>query len=517
MRLADHFDAAVARCPDEIALSDGVQSFKYRAAAQWANQVARALRADPQLAPDTNVAIYCPNDARVLLLMLAVNRADMAWVGVHARNAVATNIAVLDQADVEVVFFHSDFEPVVEQLRKGLPKLRKLICIDRASVHGPHLESWIAQNEGSLQIVPEDPQRRSFIQPTGGTTGPAKGSEHSHRSLETGLLAMVDGFDIVQASRHLIVAPLTHAAGVMAMAFLISGAHTVILPGFDPALVLSTIARDRITHLFLPPTALYALLAHPDVQRSDVSSLRAVIVGTAPVAPERYAEAVRVLGPVIYEAYGQSECMFPVLIKKPGDYMRADGTFDEAVLRSSGRALRYADVEIMGEEGEILPPGQKGEIVVRSSMVMKGYYKRPEETAEISRFDWHHTTDIGVKDERSYFTIVDRKKDMIVSGGFNIYPVEIEAVILSHPAVQDCAVIGVPDAKWGEAVRAVLQLKPGRQVAEDEVIALCKERLGSVKAPKAVEFWPELPRSVVGKVLKSEIRKKFWEGHWRQI
>ncbi|HEY0939839.1 MAG TPA: AMP-binding protein [Steroidobacter sp.] len=507
----------MARCPDEIALSDGVRSFRYRDAAQWVNKVACALRADPQLSPDMNVAIYCPNDARVLLLMLAVNRADMAWVGVHARNAVATNIAVLDQADVEVVFFHSDFESVVGQLRMGLAKLRKLICIDRESTHGPHLESWLAENQAALQSTPEDPQRRSFIQPTGGTTGPAKGAEHSHRSLEMGLLAMVDGFDIEQSSRHLIVAPLTHAAGAMAMAFLISGAQTVILPGFDPALVLSTIARERITHLFLPPTALYALLAHADVQRTDVSSLRALIVGTAPVAPERYAEAIRVLGPVIYEAYGQSECMFPVLIKKPADYIRADGTFDEAVLRASGRPLRYAVVEIMSEDGEILPPGHKGEIVVRSSMVMKGYYQRPQETAEVCKFDWHHTTDIGVKDERSFFTIVDRKKDMIVSGGFNIYPVEIEAVILSHPAVQDCAVIGVPDPKWGEAVRAVLQLKPGRQVTAEEIIALCKERLGSVKAPKAVEVWPHLPRSVVGKVLKSEIRKRFWEGHWRQV
>jgi len=517
VRLADHFDAAVARCPDEIALLDGVQSFRYRVAARWANEVARALRADPQLSQDTNIAIYSPNDARVLLLMLAVNRADMAWVGVHARNAVPTNIAVLDEADVEVIFFHSDFESVVGQLRVGLPKLRKLICIDRASAHGPHLESWIAENERPLQIAPEDPLRRSFIQPTGGTTGPAKGSEHSHRSLETGLLAMVEGFDIEPSSRHLIVAPLTHAAGVMAMAFLISGARTVILPGFDPALVLSTIVRERITHLFLPPTALYALLAHPDVQQIDCSSLRAIIVGTAPVAPDRCKEAIRVFGPVIYEAYGQSECMFPVLIKKPGDYMRAGGMLDEAVLRSSGCPLAYAAVEIMGEDGELLPPGEKGEIVVRSSMVMKGYYKRPQETAEVCRFGWHHTTDIGVKDERSFFTIVDRKKDMIVSGGFNIYPVEIEAVILSHPAVQDCAVIGVPDEKWGEAVRVVLQFKPGRQATADEIIALCKERLGSVKSPKAVEVWPELPRSVVGKVLKSEIRKKFWEGHWRQV
>lgn len=517
MRLADLLDAAVARYPDKIALSDGRLTFSYRAAGEWVNRTARALRADTQISPDANVAIYSPNDARVPLLMAALNRADMAWVSVHARNALAANIAVLDEADVELIFFHGDYEPLVAQLLPSLPKLRKAICIDRQSVQGPQLDHWVESAAGEWPVVPEDPLRRAFIQPTGGTTGPSKGSEHTHRSVEVGLFAMTQGYDIDSSARHLAVAPLTHAAGVMTMAFLANGARTDILPGFDPAQVLAAIARERITHLFLPPTALYALLAYEGVHCTDLTSLRAVVIGTAPVAPERYAEAIRVFGPVIYEGYGQTECMFPVLVKKPCDYLRADGSLDDAVVRSSGRPLLYAAVEIMGDDGQILPAGEKGEIVVRSSMVMKGYYKRPQETAEVSRFGWHHTTDIGVKDERSYFTILDRKKDMIVSGGFNIYPIEVEAVILSHPAVQDCAVIGVPDDRWGEAVRAVLQLKPGRQVMAEEIIALCKERLGSVKAPKAVEIWPELPRSVVGKVLKREIRKKFWEGHWRQV
>jgi acyl-CoA synthetase (AMP-forming)/AMP-acid ligase II len=171
----------------------------------------------------------------------------------------------------------------------------------------------------------------------------------------------------------------------------------------------------------------------------------------------------------------------------------------------------------MDDEGAILPPHQKGEIVVRSSMVMKGYYKKPQETLEISGFGWHHTTDIGFKDERGYITIVDRKKDMIVSGGFNVFPNEIEAILNTHPAVLDCAVIGVPDEKWGEAVKAVVQTKPGCQVSEEELVSLCKRELGSVKTPKTIEFWIELPRSAVGKVLKRDIREKFWHGQWRSV
>ena len=171
----------------------------------------------------------------------------------------------------------------------------------------------------------------------------------------------------------------------------------------------------------------------------------------------------------------------------------------------------------MDDQGNLLGPDLTGEIVVRGNLVMKGYYKNPEQTKEVSAFGWHHTGDIGYKDEEGYVYIVDRKKDMIISGGFNIYPSEVEQAIMAHPAVQECAVIGVPDDKWGEAVKAVIEVKPGMQVAESELIAFCKERIGSVKAPKSVDMWDALPRSAIGKVLKKEVRKKFWEGRTRLI
>jgi acyl-CoA synthetase (AMP-forming)/AMP-acid ligase II len=290
-----------------------------------------------------------------------------------------------------------------------------------------------------------------------------------------------------------------------------------VLPGFDAQIVLDTIQRERITHLFMPPTVLYALLATPQTATSDLSSLRCLAVGAAPIAPEKLKEAVRLFGPVIYEVYGQSECLFPVVAKQPEDYIGADGIFDEEALRAAGRAVPYARVEIMDDDGKLLPFGEKGEIVVRSAMVMKGYYKKPEETAEVSGFGWHHTTDVGIKDARGLITIVDRKKDMIVSGGFNVFPSEIEAVLNMHPSVLDCAVVGVPDEKWGESVKAVIQLKAGCEATSDELIALCKRELGSVKTPKSVEFWPELPRSAVGKVLKRDIREIYWKGQWRSV
>ena len=259
------------------------------------------------------------------------------------------------------------------------------------------------------------------------------------------------------------------------------------------------------------------MLAHPKLRTTNLGSLRCIVVGGAPVVPTKFKEAVAAFGPVLYEMYGQTETLAPITLKRPDDCIRADGSFDEDVLRSAGRAAPYARVEIMDPEGQMLPPGQAGEIVVMSSMTMRGYYKMPQETEESARQGWHHTTDIGIRDERGFITIVDRLKDMIISGGFNIYPSEIEAVIGELAAVQECSVVGVPDEKWGESVKAVIQLMPGLTLSEAEVVEHCKAKLGSLKVPRSVEFWPELPKSPVGKVLKREIRKKYWEGHWRTV
>jgi acyl-CoA synthetase (AMP-forming)/AMP-acid ligase II len=301
------------------------------------------------------------------------------------------------------------------------------------------------------------------------------------------------------------------------LGFAIRGAANIILPGFDPDAILSLIEKEKITHLFLPPTAVYALMAHPRTRQTDFSSLKCFIVGAAPFAPEKFKEAVRIFGPVIYEAFGQTETLFPLVIKSPSDYLNADGSFDEEAVRAAGKAVTVARIAIMDDEGNLLPAGERGEIVVRSSMIMQGYYKKPKDTAEVSQFGWHHTSDIGILDGRGFLTIVDRKKDMIVSGGFNIYPVEIEKVIQGHASVLDCIVVGVPDDKWGEAVKAVVQLKSGQTAVAEDLIALCKAQLGSAKSPKTVEFWPDLPRSAVGKLLKKDVRAKFWGEHWRAV
>ena len=235
------------------------------------------------------------------------------------------------------------------------------------------------------------------------------------------------------------------------------------------------------------------------------------------MAIDKLRQCLKIFGPVMAQCFGQAESpMFCALLTAEDHNVIGDPAREHR-LASCGRPALLTPMAIMDDDGNIMPRGEHGEIVVRGNLVMKGYYKNPEATAEVSQFGWHHTGDIGYLDDEGYLYIVDRKKDMIISGGFNVYPSEVEQVIWSHPAVQDCAVIGVPDEKWGEAIKAVIELKPDATVEPEAIIALCKENLGSVKAPKTVDFWDELPRSPVGKVRKKDIRDTFWQGQARRI
>jgi acyl-CoA synthetase (AMP-forming)/AMP-acid ligase II len=312
---------------------------------------------------------------------------------------------------------------------------------------------------------------------------------------------------------HLAAAPLSHAAGALAMVMMQGGATNVVLRKADPHAIMKAIEKYRVTHLYLPPTLLYMLLEHEDVRKYDYSSLTHFSLAAAPVSPAKLREALEVFGPVMCQTYGQTEVPQFATFLSSRDLLEARrdrrGSKDEGLFASCGRATGGLRVEIMDDDGNILPPGSRGEIVMKGGLVFPGYYGNPSQNEETFRFGWHHSGDIGYMDERGYLYIVDRKKDIIISGGFNVFSVEVEAAILSCPAVRDCAVIGVPDPKWGEAVKAVIELKNGRTVTAEEIKQLVRTKLGAVHSPKTVEFWDELPRHPNGKVLKRSIRDKF--------
>jgi acyl-CoA synthetase (AMP-forming)/AMP-acid ligase II len=278
------------------------------------------------------------------------------------------------------------------------------------------------------------------------------------------------------------------------------------------------IERHGVTRLFLPPTAIYALLDVPGVESVDFSSLRHFIYAAAPMSADRLVQALETFGPVMAQTYGQAEAPMICTCFTPAEHVEAMA--DPALRRrlaSCGRPSLVATVAIMDDDGRLVGPGERGEIVVRGDIVSSGYYNNPQATEATKRpGGWHGTGDVGYRDGDGFVYIVDRKRDIIITGGFNVYPNDVERVLWSLEPVADCAVIGVPDPKWGEAVTAVIELKQGSSLSQEEVIAVCKEQLGGVKAPKAVLF-RDLPRSPNGKVLKRELRDEFWRGRERSV
>jgi acyl-CoA synthetase (AMP-forming)/AMP-acid ligase II len=311
---------------------------------------------------------------------------------------------------------------------------------------------------------------------------------------------------------------MTHTAGLLSVPCTARGGTVVVVTKPDPAILLGAIPKYRVTELFLPPTVIYRLLDVPDLgKKVDFSSLKYFMYGAAPMSVEKLKQAIEVIGPVMTGGYGQTEAPASISYLPPSEHFVDGRIASDERLSSVGRPNPLVRVEIMNDANQILPKGETGEICVRGDLVMKGYYKAPDKTAETVVNGWLHTGDVGHIDAEGYLHITDRKKDMIISGGFNVYPSEVEQVIWSHPAVQDCAVIGVPDEQWGEAVKAVVELNAGQLASAEEIIKLCKDKLGSVKAPKSVDFVASLPRSPVGKVLKKDLRAQYWQDATRKI
>ncbi|BFM17547.1 AMP-binding protein [Maricurvus nonylphenolicus] len=518
MRFSDYFDLTAERHADAVAIVEGEARLTFSAVKEMMHAAGNALVHDPSVKAGAHVAIYSHNQYWVPILSLAISRADMASIAVQVRSSIDANSQVLSFMDCDVMFFHSAYEKEVTELKARVPNISRYICIDGDSVHGPSLECWLEEFNKPYVSGMEDPDAVASLRPTGGTTGPSKGVVHTNRTSEITLVNALQNMPEMEAeARYLAVAPLSHASGAMAAMTLIAGGCVVVSNNTHPDELLRAIEQYRITTMFLPPTLLYMVMASPLIGDVDLSSLKVIRVGAAPISPEKFKMAVKIFGPVLHEAFGQTECSIGMTEKGPEDYLNEDGSFNEAVLPSMGKPSSYLRMEIMDPEGNILPVGEKGEIVVQTSMVMAGYYKNPEETAATIKDGWLHTGDVGIKDEQGYVTLVDRLKDMIISGGFNVYPAQIEAVIQGHESVLDCIVVGVPDEKWGEAVKAVVQLKPGCECTDEALMAMCRDSLGAVYTPKSVEFRTALPRSPAGKLLRREVRAEYWADQERAL
>tara|TARA_R100000005_G_C4994067_1_gene201072 strand:- start:39 stop:1613 length:1575 start_codon:yes stop_codon:yes gene_type:complete len=511
----DLLDRAGKASLSRPALIDDTGTLSHKNLGLLTKKIAHALIANG-LEPEDPFAILSPNTNYALAAILGGMRAGGAWSNINLRSGVHVNTDVLNRGNCRAIFFHSSIQDQIPAMRAGAPSIRIVVCLDRQIGDIPSLEQFInTAPDTDINIhLPET--GIGFQGTTGGTTGAPKITQGGQSFLTWNMLGFMTAFqkfDLDNPPVNLAVAPITHAGGMVAMSTLSLGGTVVMMQVAEPGAILKNIERHKISLLFLPPTLIYVLMNHPDCPTTDFSSLQYLIAAAAPFAVEKIARAHDIFGPVICQSFGQTESGFPLTFISPGAVSEAlrDERFRHR-LKSVGRPVAtVGDIKVFDEDGNSLGPDEVGEIVVRGPTVMFRYINDPEATRAIHKNGWQHTGDLGYRDADGYIYISDRKRDLIISGGFNVFPLEIEQILVTHSAVQDCAVIGVPDEKWGEAVKAVIERAPGQDVSEAELIALCKAQLGSVMAPKSIDFIAELPRSPVGKVLKKELRAKYWQ------
>lgn len=509
MRLTDYLDKGASLDPGAPCLVCDGEVATYAEVQDLGGRVAAALAANG-VEPGDRVAILSANDPTAFTCVFGISRAGAVWCPINPRNEAAENRELLELFGCSVLIFQSSFAPLVDAIRADLPQLRQLVCLDADLPWETGWDAFLATG-ASDPVDRHCPDDVAMIVGTGGTTGRPKGVVLTGTNIETMTAITLMSYPWpADGGRpvYLALAPLTHAAGVLCFPMLCRGGSIVVMRSPDVGGFLDHVEAHRVTHTFLPPTLIYMVLDHPSLDGRDLSSLQCFWYGAAPMSVTRLEEALTRIGPVMAQLFGQTEAPMMVSTMAPAEYFGPDGAVARGRLASAGRPSPLVRLAIMADDGRLLGRGERGEIVVRGSLVMRGYLDNEAATAEVSAHGWHHTGDIGYLDDDGFLFIVDRAKDMIITGGFNVYSSEVEQALMAHPAVADCAVVGLPDDKWGERVTAVVALRPGSELDPAELTSFVKARIGSVKAPKQVAVWPDLPRSKIGKVLKTEVREQ---------
>jgi acyl-CoA synthetase (AMP-forming)/AMP-acid ligase II len=470
------------------------------------------------IAKEDRVAILSKNCPEYVEFYFANGRLGSVSVPLNFRLAPAELEYIINDSEATGLLVSDEYVDTIAGIRDRLPKVRHFFCTGAAK------EGWI-DYDGEVAAASSAPPQSEVHEDdllyqmyTSGTTGRPKGAMISHRNAITNVLQVSLENPLGEGDRGLIVAPLYHAAaGIVALSLISHGATAVIMRDFVPDQVLDIFGQERITHALLVPAMILFLLGMPDVEKADFSALRMVMYGASPIPAEVLRKAMAVFQCGFFQAFGQTEAVAVLTILSAADHELAKDPANEALLTSCGREAFGTEVRVVDENDEEVATGELGEIIARGDQVMRGYWNLPEASASTLKNGWLHTGDIGAKDERGYIFIMDRIKDMIVSGGENVYPREIEEVLFTHPEIADATVIGVPSDKWGEDVKAVVVRKPDSDVSEEAIIAYCGERLAGYKRPRSVDFVDALPKNPSGKVLKRELREPYWGDKARKV
>ncbi|KQW21946.1 acyl-CoA synthetase [Afipia sp. Root123D2] len=504
---------AIARFGEQPAIADGKVQWSYR---EFGDTVGRfiTLFRSLGLKIGSALSILASNRAEAWAAICAALVMGVRYTPLHPMAAEDDHAFIIEDAEIDLLIVEgAKFGPRGLAIKGRVPSLKNLYSI--GPMDGVRDVMPDLAGAAPAPLVDESEAHEiAFLAYTGGTTGRSKGVMLSHRALVTMTLILFSDWDWPQDIRFLAATPISHAAGVTLFPVMMRGGLMQLVQGFDPEVYARTVAEQKINATFLVPTLIYALIDNVDLRkRHDLSSLQMIVYGAAPMSPDRLLEGMKIFGKVFVQLYGQTEAPQCITSMRKIDH---DENRPER-LGSCGRASPMVDVKLFDMDMKEVGIGEPGEICVRGPLVMDGYWKRPDANAETLKGGWLHTGDVAVKDAEGFFYIVDRTKDMIISGGFNIYPREVEDALMSHPSVASAAVIGIPDDKWGEAVKGFVVLKPGANTGAAELQAHVKDKRGAPWSPKTIDFLDAIPVTGLGKLDRKALRAPYWEGRKRGV
>lgn len=477
------------------------------------NRIANSITA-AGLGPGDRVALAMPNSQEIIYGMFGVIKSGATIVSVNMMVSDDNLLYMLRDAEVKMVMVDMDTEKRILNVIDQLPNLNAIVTLGgrtRDTIIG--WDEFIGDQDTADPQMVALPEDDAYVVYTGGTTGQPKGVIHSQESCYFMMIAQSISLNFLPSDKLMLMTPLAHSAGAIMYLGCLNGTSFIVEKKPDYQRLLELISMKKVTVMLLVPTIIYLLLDKLKEGNHDISSLRMLLYGSSPISEDRLNEALETFGPIFIQLYGQTECPQVVMTLNMDDHKKA--MTNPKLLSSCGRTSQMASVRIVDDNGNDVSMGDVGEIVVRAPFTMKGYLNKPGMTASVMKDGWLHTGDMGICDEEGYVYIVDRKKDMIISGGFNVYSATVENVLTSHPCIKQAAMIGIPDEKWGELVTAVVV--PEGDVTEEEILAFCKGKLNSYEQPKKVVFKDQIPITSIGKVDKKTIRAPYWEGSDRAI
>lgn len=521
--LKSAFEKALTKHHDQTALQFNNEEVTYGELDRRANAVANAL-AEHGLGLEDRVALLMTNRVEYLVAYLGIVKAGATEVPLNPMLSHEEFRYMLSDAEARAVICDQDFIDTLATISPDLDDLHHCIVVsDDANQSLPErFERYQSIVQGQDESISPDvapaPNHEGRHAFTGGTTGKPKGTVHTHRSRTVNLYAHIIELDLTSTDVLLLMTPLTHSAGTFATAALLAGATTIVYDEFDPETALKIIDRQSVSWTFMVPTMIYRLLDSELREEYDTSSIENIVYGAAPMMPDRLKEGIEAFDHVFTQFYGQTEVPNLITTLTKSDHRSCVERDAEERLSSAGKPCLMADVKIVDEEnGGKQPPDEIGEIAVKAPYTLKEYYHRPQKTDATVEDGWVYTGDIGRRDEDGYLYLLDRKSDMIITGGMNVYSIEVEEALDKHPNVKEVAVISIPDENWGEAVKAIIVPYETANIDEADILEFADERLADYKKPKSVDFAPKLPKTPYGKIDKSTLRGRYWEGQDRQI